>query len=115
MSEITDFKQLVEVVGDGVLKEAIDVNSTQISRFQQMKDNYYGVNTNVDFMKHYDYLLRELDPTKNGYVTNQELEDVFKIIFPSRLKQTNLKKVFKKFASIQNKLLIDYKRVQHAL
>ena len=62
-------------------------------------------------MKHYDFLLRELDPTKNGYVTNQELEDIFKIILPHQLRDVNLKKVFRKFASIQNKLLIDYKRV----
>ena len=68
--ELTDFKQLAEVVGDGVLKEAIDVNSTQLSRFQQLREDYYGVNSNLDFMKHYDFLLRELDPTKNGYVTN---------------------------------------------
>ena len=69
-AELTDFKQLAEVVGDGVLKEAIDVNSTQLSRFQQLREDYYGVNSNLDFMKHYDFLLRELDPTKNGYVTN---------------------------------------------
>ena len=56
-----------------------------------------------------------LDPTKNGYVTNQELEDIFKLIYPTTLQGTNLKKVFKKFASIQNKLLIDYKRLQQAL
>ena len=31
--EFTDFRQLADVVGDGILKEAIDVNSTQISRF----------------------------------------------------------------------------------
>lgn len=68
--ELTDFKELADVVGDGILKEAIDVNSTQISRFQQLKEEFLGINNNLDFMKHYDFLLKELDPTKNGYVTN---------------------------------------------
>lgn len=80
--EFTDFKQLADVVGEGILREPIDLNSNQISRFQQLKDDYLGINNNLDFMKHYDFLLKELDPTKNGYVTNQELEDIFKIIYP---------------------------------
>lgn len=74
-----------------------------------------GINSNLDFFKHYEFLLKELDPTKNGFVTDQELEDVFKLVYPTALKGKNLKKVFKTFASIQNKLLIDYKRLQHAL
>jgi len=91
------------------------VNSTQISRFQQLKDEYLGIDSNLDFFKHFEFLVKELDPTKNGYVTNQELEDIFKLIYPAALQGTNLKKVFKKFASIQNKLLIDHKRLQQAL
>ena len=37
----------------------------------------------MDFLKYYEFLLKELDPTKNGYVSNQELEDVFKLIYPT--------------------------------
>ena len=114
-SELVEFKQLADVVGDGILKEAVGVNSTQISRFQQLKDEYLGIDSNLDFFKHFEFLVKELDPTKNGYVTNQELEDIFKLIYPAALQGTNLKKVFKKFASIQNKLLIDHKRLQQAL
>ena len=113
--EPLDFKQLADLVGDGVLKEAIDVNSTQITRFQQLKEEHLGINSNLDFFKHYEFLLKELDPTKNGFVTDQELEDIFKLVYPTALRGKNLKRAFKTFASIQNKLLIDYKRVQQAL
>lgn len=60
-------------------------------------------------------MLKELDPERNGYVTNQELEDVFRSVYPEKLKNVNLKRIFASYASIQNKLLIDYKRVLKAL
>ena len=56
-------------------------------------------------------VLKELDPSANGYVTNQELEDTFKLAYPKQLENCNLKKCFSRFASIQNKLLIDYKKM----
>ena len=60
-------------------------------------------------------MLRELDPGRNGYVTNQELEDIFRSVYPEKLKNVSLKRIFESFASIQNKLLIDYKRLLQAL
>ena len=59
--------------------------------------------------------MRDLDPSRNGYVTSEELEELFKSIYPKQLNSVNLIKVFKPFASIQNKLLIDYERVRRAL
>lgn len=57
-------------------------------------------------MKH----VRGIDRDNNGYVTNQELDDIFKMIFPLELKERDLMKLFKPFASIQNTILIDYKK-----
>lgn len=80
-----------------------------------MKDKHFGVSSKYDFFKHIIVMLKDLDPDRNGYVTNQELEDCFFQIYPEKLKNINLKKIFNKYASIQNKLLIDYKRVIKAI
>ena len=39
-------------------------------------------------------LLRDLDPSRNGYVTSEELEELFKSIYPKQLNNVNLIKVF---------------------
>ena len=60
-------------------------------------------------------MLKDLDPSKNGYVTSLELEEIFKQVYPKQLARVSLTKVLQPFASIQNKLLIDYARVIKAL
>lgn len=52
--------------------------------------------------------IRDIDQDNNGYVTTTELEDIIKYHYP-QLANKNLKKMFKPYASIQNKILIDYK------
>ena len=42
-------------------------------------------------------------------MTFNELDDILKIIYPKDLCDKDLKHVIKKFSSIQNKILIDYK------
>lgn len=51
--------------------------------------------------------IKDIDQDNNGYVTTTELEDILKLHYPL-LKEKNLKKMFKPFASIQNRILIDY-------
>ena len=51
--------------------------------------------------------IKDIDQDNNGYVTTTELEDILKLHYPA-IKQKNLKKIFKPFASIQNRILIDY-------
>jgi hypothetical protein len=48
-------------------------------------------------------------------VTNTELDDILKLTFPNELTTKRLKPIFKEFASIQNKILIDYKRFRDKL
>lgn len=57
-------------------------------------------------------VIRDIDQDNNGYVTNQELDDIFKLHYEKELGQREIKQVFKKFASIQNRILIDYKKVR---
>lgn len=55
--------------------------------------------------------IKDIDRDCNGYVTNQELDDIFKLVFPNQLGDKDLLRLFRPFASIQNTILIDYKRL----
>jgi Ca2+-binding EF-hand superfamily protein len=45
-------------------------------------------------------VIREIDRDNNGYVTNQELDDIFKINYEEELGSRDLKIFFKRFASL---------------
>lgn len=55
--------------------------------------------------------IKDIDRDCNGYVTNQELDDIFKLVFPSQLGDKDLIRLIRPFASIQNTILIDYKKL----
>ena len=59
--------------------------------------------------------IKEIDKDNNGYVTNQELEDIMKLCYPEELGDKDLKRLFKMFESIQNTILIDYKKLRDFL
>ena len=54
--------------------------------------------------------IKEIDKDRNGYITNQELEDIVGLCHPS-LKETNLVNLFKPFADPINNILVDYKKL----
>ena len=56
--------------------------------------------------------IKEIDKDNIGYVTNQELDDIFKMHYEKELGDRDIKKLFKPFASIQNRILIDYKKLR---
>jgi hypothetical protein len=58
--------------------------------------------------------IRDIDQDNNGYVTTTELEDIIKVHY-KQLENKNLKKMFRPFASIQNRILIDYKKFKKDL
>jgi hypothetical protein len=60
-------------------------------------------------------IIKDIDKDNNGYVTNQELDDIFKVSYEKELGGRDLKPLFKRFASIQNRILIDYKRLKDYL
>ena len=45
-------------------------------------------------------VIKEIDRDNNGYVTNQELDDIFKVHYEIELGYRDLKPVFKRFASM---------------
>ena len=59
--------------------------------------------------------IRDIDKDNNGYVTTTELDDIIKLHYHEELFDKNLKPLFKKYASIQNMILIDYKKFTHAI
>ncbi len=59
--------------------------------------------------------IKQIDKDNNGYVTSTELDDILKLTFPEELKGKNLKPLFRPFESLQNKILIDYKRFRDRL
>ena len=65
----------------------------------------------VDVMR----AIKDIDKEHNGYVTSTELDDILKISYKSELKSKNLKEMFKPYASIQNRILIDYKKFRDTL
>lgn len=53
--------------------------------------------------------IKEIDREHNGYVTSTELTDIMHISLPS-LKAMHVAPLLRPYASIANKVLIDYKR-----
>lgn len=74
------------------------------------EEDFYKVIKENNKMVHIMKNIKEIDKDNNGYVTNQELDDIFKMHYKAELGLKDLKKIFKKFASIQNRILIDYKK-----
>lgn len=56
--------------------------------------------------------IREIDRDHNGYVTRTELDDILKVHMPKELGDKDLHPIIRKFSSISNKILIDYKQLQ---
>lgn len=52
--------------------------------------------------------IKQIDKDRNGYVTNQELEDIIVLCHPV-LKDTSLLNLFKPFVDPINNMLVDYK------
>ena len=52
----------------------------------------------------------EIDKDHNGYVTCTELDDILKLFYPHQLEDRDLTPIIQKFSSVQNKILIDYKK-----
>ena len=64
-------------------------------------------------MKEIMLLIKQIDKDHNGYVTSTELDDILKLIYPKKLKNKDLIPVLTQFSSIQNKILIDYKKFRN--
>jgi Ca2+-binding EF-hand superfamily protein len=55
------------------------------------------------------FVVGQIDKDHNGYVTSTELDDILKLNYPDEFGDKMLAPVIKKFSSVQNRILIDYK------
>ena len=56
--------------------------------------------------------IREIDKERNGYITNQELDDILRMYYPHELSDKDIEAHIHKFTSPLNRVLVDYKHLQ---
>ena len=61
-----------------------------------------------DRLKECNLAFREIDPDRNGYITNQELDDILRVNYGAEMEGKHMLKVVEQFASEANTILIDY-------
>jgi len=59
--------------------------------------------------------IKEIDKQHNGFVTTTELDDILKLNYKVELENKDLRQIMKKYASIQNRVLVDYKKFRDSL
>jgi hypothetical protein len=59
--------------------------------------------------------IKQIDKDSNGFVTSNELEEIFREWFPVELDGKTLSAYFRNFKSIQNKQLINYKLIKEKI
>ena len=92
----------------GIIKRGL--KTSEILTYEKLIDVFANENKLPFIMRS----IKDIDQDNNGYVTTTEFEDILKLHYPE-LEEKNLKKLFKPFASIQNRILIDYKKFRKDL
>jgi hypothetical protein len=80
-------------------------NLTPISEEEFIQSIYAGKKLREIMLQ-----VKEIDAQRNGYVTSYELDDIIKLQYPKEFRNKDLTSITSKFESIQNKILIDYKK-----
>lgn len=60
-----------------------------------------------DRMKNIQHIIRTIDKDRNGYITQTELDDILKEVYPE-LRTRELLRLIRPFCSVSNKILVDY-------
>ena len=59
--------------------------------------------------------VKNIDKDSNGFVTTDELDEIFHEWFPFELEGKSLRMFMKKYQSINNKTLLHYKRIKEEM
>ena len=59
--------------------------------------------------------IKKIDKDSNGFVYIDELNEIFKEWFPVELEGKSPFYYFKKFVSVQNKSLVNYKKIKESI
>lgn len=112
MSETDDEDMAVDTSGyTGNFHRQVDEKNLKPYSMDRLAELIFKNNKLVDIMR----AIKDIDKEHNGYVTVTELDDILKISYKKELSDKNLKAIFKPYASIQNKILIDYKKFRDFL
>lgn len=60
-------------------------------------------------------IINQIDKQHNGYVTVTELDDILRLTYKEELQNKNCRLIMKKYASIQNRVLVDYKKFRDSI
>ena len=63
-----------------------------------------------DRLKEIALAFREIDPDRNGFLTQQELDDIFRENYREQMIGKNMFGLVREFRSATNKILVDYNR-----
>ena len=56
--------------------------------------------------------VKKIDKDRNGYVTIEELDEIFREWFPLEMEGKTLQRWFRQWASVQNRNLINYREIK---
>ena len=59
-------------------------------------------------MKEINLAIRSIDPERNGFLTQQEMDDIFRENYRKEMEDKHIFELIKDFRSISNKILVDY-------
>ena len=91
------------------MKEIHRGKQQKISEFEQLE----AIVAEDNKLRFVFAMIREIDKQKNGYVTDQELQDIFKECYPDKLRDFEFKGLFQRFSLGSNRLLIDYNQLRN--
>ena len=55
-------------------------------------------------------MFRQIDSDRTGVITSSELDDIMRLNYPAELATNTVKHLLKPFESVQNAVLIDYRK-----
>ena len=88
------------------LKELHNKKFEKLESFDVILEHFAKDNKLIKVMQ----TIRTIDKDKNGFVTDQELEDILKLHYPDKLDKYNIKPVLQQFACESNRLLLNYNK-----
>ena len=74
------------------------------------EDELMEIMVKNDRLKEIALAFREIDPDRNGFLTQQELDDIFRESYREQMAGKNMFGLVKEFRSATNKILVDYNR-----
>ena len=86
------------------------VDDTIKKRVALSEDELAKMILDDDRMKDIALAIRQIDPDRNGYITQQEADDIFRENYSHQMQGKHMFGLLKEFRSNTNKILVDYNK-----